>query len=313
MWRRRVLAFYYVWYGTPWGPFGAWRHWGVGDRPEKIIPPGIRDIEATHYPLDGVYDSGDEYVIRRHLMQAQRFSIDGFIVSWWGLKDYSHLVLEKILRLAPKDFITIYYETAMTHGLRERNREKAIEKIYLDLLALAEKAVDEKAWMRVNGKPVFFIYIAESYKVDEWRQVRDKLEAAGHELFLVGDTFKREYLDVFDGLHTYNPIWITLRGRSFHEVYSKVAGEVKERGGLFAATVIPGCDDRKIRSPGVYIPREDGRYYVDGWRAAVESGADWVLITTWNEWHEGTEIEPSIEYGFDYLYLTAEMAKVFKR
>ena len=24
---------------------------------------------------------------------------------------------------------------------------------------------------------------------------------------------------------------------------------------------------------------------------------DWVLITSWNEWFEGTSVEPSVEYG----------------
>jgi hypothetical protein len=29
-----------------------------------------------------------------------------------------------------------------------------------------------------------------------------------------------------------------------------------------------------------------------------------VLITSWNEWHEATELEPSREHGFEYLDLT---------
>ena len=38
-----------------------------------------------------------------------------------------------------------------------------------------------------------------------------------------------------------------------------------------------------------------------------------VLLTSWNEWHEGTELEPSREYGFDYLTLTRQYAEIFKQ
>ncbi len=39
---------------------------------------------------------------------------------------------------------------------------------------------------------------------------------------------------------------------------------------------------------------------------------DWVLITTFNEWHEGSEIEPSVEYGSLFITLTNEYATQFK-
>ena len=38
----------------------------------------------------------------------------------------------------------------------------------------------------------------------------------------------------------------------------------------------------------------------------------WILITSFNEWHEGSEIEPSLEFGSSHLELTAEEAAAWK-
>lgn len=40
--------------------------------------------------------------------------------------------------------------------------------------------------------------------------------------------------------------------------------------------------------------RADGRYYDDGWRQAVAAQPEVVSVTSWNEWHEGTQIEPAV-------------------
>ena len=37
------------------------------------------------------------------------------------------------------------------------------------------------------------------------------------------------------------------------------------------------------------------------WRSAIRARADMVTITSYNEWHEGTQIEPSVEAGFGYM------------
>ncbi len=69
-------------------------------------------------------------------------------------------------------------------------------------------------------------------------------------------------------------------------------------------SVRPGYDDRKIRDPGLYTPREDGDYYRQSWEKALQSDPDVVLITSWNEWPEATNIEPTVEFGYQYLELT---------
>ncbi|MGD8240942.1 MAG: glycoside hydrolase family 99-like domain-containing protein, partial [Armatimonadota bacterium] len=84
-------------------------------------------------------------------------------------------------------------------------------------------------------------------------------------------------------------------------------------GRISSLTLIPGYDDTKIREPGLNVRRHDGRLYEELWKLAIECDPHWVLITSWNEWHEGSEIEPSLEYGDRYIELTARFAKRFKQ
>jgi hypothetical protein len=69
-------------------------------------------------------------------------------------------------------------------------------------------------------------------------------------------------------------------------------------------TVDCGYDDSKIREPSSIVDRENGAYYRRQWEAALDGEPDLVMIHTWNEWAEGTLIEPTVEFGFKYLQLT---------
>lgn len=317
--KKKVLAFHYVWYGTPWGPNEVWRGWSVKreggnskhESAERVVK-GNRMVTSAHYPLDGVYDSLSEDTIKRQLLEYQQAGIDGMMVSWWGIDDYSNKVLDAFIKKSPENFLTIYYETAMTFKLRDKSREEAVERIFNDLYNLLNRYAKKKQWIKVEGKPLFVLYIVENYTVGEWQLIKNKLKEKGYDVFFLADTYNTAYLKVMDALHTYNPIGITLRGNTLSKVYSNISLKCREKGALFAATVCPGYDDRKIRTPGLYVPRAEGSYYQKCWEAAKESKANWALICSYNEWYEGSEIEPSREYGKDYLYLTFQNSKVFK-
>jgi hypothetical protein len=79
--------------------------------------------------------------------------------------------------------------------------------------------------------------------------------------------------------------------------------------------VIPGFDDRKVRNPSFWVSRAHGDQltYDEFWQLSLRSRPDWVLITSFNEWHEGTEIEPSSEYGDRFLERTRHWADQTRR
>ena len=51
------------------------------------------------------------------------------------------------------------------------------------------------------------------------------------------------------------------------------------------------------------MPRRDGQTLRDFLRAASDAGADFVMVTSWNEWPETTVVEPSSSWPDPYLYL----------
>lgn len=77
-------------------------------------------------------------------------------------------------------------------------------------------------------------------------------------------------------------------------------------------TVVPGYDDTEIRTPGQCLPRNNLTTYRKYWQNIHENDLDWVVITSFNEWHEGTEIEPSKEYEFTYLQETLKQTNKYK-
>lgn len=302
-----VLAFYYPWYGNP-DLSGRWIHWSGVDLKKREI------ASSTHYPLLGPYDSHDPKVCGQHVKWARESGIDGFIVSWWGQGDFSDEAMKPILEAAQKGGlkVTIYYET-VPKGERERAAD--------DLLYILNRYADHPAWLRVDGKSVIFIYgrAIGQIGLEGWREVTRSLrERFGDGFVLVGDRISAEAAEVFGGIHTYNPC-AALRGKDLDEVrgwardnYPEWVRIAREKGAISCVTVIPGYDDTKIRKPGIRVDRFDGRLYEALWEEAIKADPDWILITSWNEWHEGSEIEPSVEHGDLYLKLTRRLAERFK-
>jgi hypothetical protein len=82
------------------------------------------------------------------------------------------------------------------------------------------------------------------------------------------------------------------------------------------AGVWPGFDDRNCSwGQNRLIDRKNGDTYNSTWSYPINySGTlplKWVYIETWNDWNEGSEIEPSTEFDYQYLISTSDHIKAF--
>jgi hypothetical protein len=308
---RRVMAFYYPWYGVPEGPGGAGRtvHWSKIDATSHDI------AASTHYPVLGAYDSHDPKVIDQHCQWAKAAHIDTLIVSWWGHGDYTDRAMPQILDACERHGLAacIYYETVP--------KPQTAETAAKDIIRVLEKYGRHKAHLKVDGKPVVFIYgrAVGQLGLMGWLEAV-KLVNAGYRggAMLIGDQFSYGAARVFDGVHTYNTAG-SLAGRSLAEAQKWAAGTYQSwvqladgADKISTITVIPGYDDTKIRKPGLAVERHDGELYRIQWEQAMAADPHWVIVTSFNEWHEGSEIEPSLEYGSKYIEMTGRFAERFK-
>jgi hypothetical protein len=123
---------------------------------------------------------------------------------------------------------------------------------------------------------------------------------------------------VFDGIHTYNPTGRTARlsvdeirawARSAFPQWIETAGPDR----ISTVTVIPGYDDstQGRAPPRPITDRYGGETYRALWEEALAANPDWILICSWNEWHEGSEIEPSDQNGNRELAATSAFSARF--
>ena len=213
------------------------------------------------------------------------------------------MLFRSLLAAAERDsfHVTIYYEQA-----------SSTEKIFQDLQYILLKYTRSSAFLKVGARPVIFFYgrVTGRFSQDNWRDLFERLDREGLGIFAVADGFGEDLMRSFNGVHTYNPV--TMPFDKVWALYLSSASRAKGMGKLFAATVLPGYDDRFVRQPGIAQDRQNGRYYRAYWDAAIDSDPQWILITSFNEWHEGSEIEPSVELGDQYLQLTRELAERWK-
>jgi hypothetical protein len=299
---RLVLGFYFPWYDRV-----TWADSQLLDQPLRL------------------YSTEDSADLLRELQDARRAGLDGVIVSFQGKEiggGWNHRRMLLILQAAQQAGlrVSVQTETLAAH-LPDRPGPPHVDTLTVWLTDIVDSYGAHPAYLRVDGRPVVFVYVW--FVVDDavWAQALGRVRASGRQLFVVADSVDPGALELADSLYTFGGNLFaadiqrysqrhSLMTRSFH-----LLGADRARQRLGIVTVSPGYDESGLRdrsAPHLVVDRQGGEYYVAQWRAAVDSGADWVLVSTWNEWWENTHIEPSQRYGESYLWRTRFWSAVFK-
>jgi glycoprotein endo-alpha-1,2-mannosidase len=306
-----ILAFYYGWYGNP-QISGQWRHW------KNVDPVSARAENVTDFPAYGTYDSHDPAVVDRQVEAARGAGITGFIASWWGSDSFEDRGMPLLLASAGKHKLSVsaYYEKIAGEDAASR-----IKAAVDDINYLLTHFGSDTAWLKAGGKPVLFVYGRALHELSpaDWQEViADVRRDNPGGVVLIADSQDRAFVSTFDGASTYNITGQTqykppqgIRAWA-HAAYPKMVAAAGS-GKISTVTIIPGYDDRNLwrLPPRPVTDRWGGETYRALWQEAITAAPDYVLITSWNEWHEGSELEASLEYGSRILDSTAVFSRAF--
>jgi hypothetical protein len=287
---RLVLAFYYAWFDR-----NAWSSGQFSDLPAQL------------------YDSRDRATIQRHVAQAQSAGIDAFVQSWYGPSGGVNNMTESnfavLLDVAAQSGFRAAVDFEVTGPFFG-----SIDDVQSALSILLSGHAQHPAYLRVGGKPVVFFWRQQRFSVDDWAAIRKRVDP-NHASLWIAEGTDPSYLRAFDGIYWYNVAWSADPATALTNYAARVRQTAQDLGGFryWVSPVMPGYDDTRLRgSAGFVRPRANGDYYRATFAGASKSGADWVVVTSFNEWPEGSQIEPSVAYGDTYLNLTRELAAVFR-
>ena len=336
-----IAAYYYPWYNA--------KHWKEGY---------IRaTFKSPHLPLLGEYNSKDQAVIKKHIQWSEQYGIDSWICSWWGKQKKEDKVIRRqimpLLETSNVQF-AVFYESAGQLGMRNgriKIGESEIEQLRKDIRYLCTHYFNHPKYLRIDGKPVLFLYLTRAFrgKVENaFKAIRAEAAAANYELFIVGDevfwdkpsTKRIDFLDALTPYNMHGP-W-RFNGfpeqTDFTNALAKKYGNFQDlahyRNKAFIPNAMPGFNDQGVRPeaghyiiPNQYSP---GGHHTSTFSASLKVAKDYadstlnmITITSFNEWHEDTQIEPTlppetmptqnmggylyVPYYFDYLQLIKEV------
>jgi glycoprotein endo-alpha-1,2-mannosidase len=257
-----VSAFYYPWFANTVSD-GSYAHWGQ----DGHSPPN--DIASVYYPALGVYSSDDPTVLGNQMSEIGRAGIDQIAVSWWGKGSAEDSRLPGVVAAANAHGISVAVHIEPYAG-------RTVASVGADI-----------AYLETLGIRTFYIYQAFVLPAASWAPLNDMLRSEGLTVFgqtaLVGQAVAGH----FSGIYTYDIVTWTA-GK-----FARLCAEAHAHDLLCAPSVGPGYDARRATGDPHVKPRLRGLTYDSMWRAAIAARADIVSITSFNEWQEGTQIEPA--------------------
>ena len=322
-----VHIFYYPWYGNP-AVDGKYIHWNheylphwkkdVADQYQKGIHSPPDDIGSNFYPQLGCYSSSDDGTIREHMRQMRTSGAGVVVVSWYpqNKADQQGIpvdkVVPKILDIAAEFglMVTLHIEPYKNRN-EQTVREDAIyiHKMYAQHPAFYKYRTKDNRYL-----PLLYVYDSYHTSPHDWANLlkphgQYTIRNTPYDCVMIAlmvEFVHKDYITVggFDGFYTYFAVDGFTYGSRWSS-WSKLKSFAIQTNTIFIPSVGPGYIDTSIR-PWNYQntrSRDNGGYYKRSFQAALSVQPSLISVTSFNEWHEGTQIEqavPRSKNGFKY-------------
>ena len=290
------------------------------------------DLQPPQLPALGEYDDTDPAVIAQHLQWSREANVNLWVASWWGPKSREDSTLLNVIlphEDLPGTRVALFYETT---SRIKKSANYSTTNVYSDVAYMAKAYFHDPNYMRIDGRPVLFVYLTRVLSRvgklgDTTALMRQAaMENGGHDLYIMGDQVFNEAPE--DG-NTYEPFG-SLDGVTNYDIYGNLrrpdgyAGierltdlanrnkewrdQTRAHGDCaFVPGVAPGYNDRSVRDGNTALSRKLDEDEPEGslFRVSLEMALDlteestgkMLMITSWNEWHEDTQIEPVVGRG----------------
>jgi len=304
---QKLYVHYMPWFETPETNNGKWGwHWTMNNKNPELVINNRRDIASWYYPLIGPYASGDPNVLEYHLLLMKYAGIDGVWVDWYGLQNKNDLpgikkntdVLFKVIEKTGLEFAIVYEDRFL-----EGSKNDMISQARTDMDYLQKNYFTKSYYTKVNNKPLLLIFGPVALQNNsDWENI-----------FTVF-TNKPTFLTLQDHFHTASTVasgeYMWVDAQTPDNKYVKASGLSQ-----FIGAAYPGFRDfYKEGGSGenlnVHWDYNNGNLFKGLLELGKKNSPQLLQLITWNDFGEGTMIEPTVEFEYQFLTVNQQFAGV---
>ena len=318
--RPLLLAHFMPWHQTPeFSGYWGW-HWTMSNHfnPENM-ENGRREIASHYYPLTGPYDSEDPDILEYQTLLMKLSGIDGVLVDWYGMEDFwDYGVLNRATgalfqacEKAGLSFAICYEDQTIGHMIDNNHiaAENAIAHGQHVMQYLETTWFNSPTYQKMNEEPLLLVFGPQYFKTtSNWNELFSVLSTPP--LFFTEDNRIRPAV----GAYPWPPMWksnadgiltLELLNEYLTSFYSKA-----KSWNYLVAGVFPQFHDI-YKEAGVNngygrLEAHDGATFQLTLDQALAQQPDAIQLITWNDYGEGTMIEPTWEFGYRWLEMVLQ-------
>jgi len=312
-----VFVYYMPWFvAKPHSDNWGW-HWTMNHfDPDVIDASGERRIASWYHPSIGPYDSADPVVLEYHVLLMKLAGIDGVIVDWYGRADHLDYAINnertaalfEFTRKAGLKFALCYEDRTVLQQINDGvlTASNAIPHAQQTLLYVQRNYFGDPSYWRMSNRPVFLNFGPQYFKANEqWQAIFSVLAETNRPAFFTEDNRLPAGLGAFNWPPMYLSLSPGARGVLSVTALENYLASFEQNGSTwpaFISSAFPRFHDiyqpAGVRDYWGYLGDRKGETLRMTLTRAMTNQSAMVQVVTWNDFGEGTVVEPTTEYGY---------------